>query len=224
MSKINNTNYISIEGLEGAGKSTAMKAIEDHYTEKQNGLEIIKVREPGGTVLAEKMRDLVKAEFEDENVTAKTELLLFFGARDQLLANKVIPELGKGNIVLSDRCYLSSVAYQRKEKNLMKHLIDDLRVKPSLIIYMDIDPILGLQRAKRRGQLDRIEKKELDFFQEARKVYQHESAKNDFIVTVDASKTIEEVYKAVRKEMVAYDRKLELKKKLDNARKSGLSI
>lgn len=207
------SKYIAIEGLEGAGKSTAMKAIKDHYAEKYPEDKITNVREPGGTILAEKMRNLVKEECEGEVITPKTETFLFFGAREQLLVNVVQPALEKGNLVLSDRCYLSSIAYQRKEQNLVRNLCNELTHKPDLIIYMDLDPRIGMERARGRGALDRIEQQNISFFDEAREIYQAEAKSNKNILTIDASKSIDEVYNSIRKTLVEYDKSLENKKK-----------
>lgn len=186
------SKYVSIEGLEGAGKTTAMTAVKDFF----KGQEIVNVREPGGTYLAERARELLKADDPNgDELDSKTEAYFFFGARQHLLHNVVTPALKQGKIVLSDRCYLSSVAYQRNE--LVDLFVSQLSVVPELIIYMDIEPRIGIERAKGRGELDRIEKKAISFFEEARKVYKSEVEKNDFIIEVDGHNSIEQVYKDV---------------------------
>lgn len=191
-------NYISIEGLEGAGKTTAMKAIKDFLEEKKRKYEV--VREPGGTPLAESLRDLVKSNRYDEKIDKTTEALIFFAARNQLLINVVMPTLEEGNFVVSDRCYLSSVTYQKCE--LVELLSKTLVIKPELIVYLDIDPVIGLERARSRGFLDRIEQKDINYFQKVRENYLEEVKVNDNIVLVDGSQKIEEVYESVRKILI----------------------
>lgn len=184
-------NYIAIEGLDGAGKSTAMKAVRDFFS----GREFEDVWEPGGTPLAELIRDLLKMDLGEEKIDEVTEGYLFFAARNQLLINKVIPALEKGKLVLSDRCYLSSIAYQ--DNDTVKRLSQELQVKPDFIIYLDIDPKVGLERAKGREELDRIEKKGLGFYNKSRANYVAYAEKHDYVEMVDAHGTIEEVYAAV---------------------------
>lgn len=186
------SKYIAIEGLDGAGKSTAAKAIRDFFKDE----EIVDIREPGGTVLAEKMRGLVKDEYEGEEVHVDTEAYLFYGARNQLLTQIVIPNLKVGKFVLSDRCNLSSEAYQG-ESELVPVLSNRIAIKPELIIYLDISPAIGLERARGREELDRIEKKGLDFYDAVRARYQAFAAEREEIESVDAHGTIEEVYDAV---------------------------
>ncbi len=186
------SKYIAIEGLDGAGKSTAAKAIRDFFKDE----DIVDVREPGGTVLAEKMRGLVKEEYEGEEVHVDTEAYLFYGARNQLLTQIVIPSVNAGKFVLSDRCNLSSEAYQG-ESELVPILSQRLAIKPELIIYLDISPAIGLERARGREELDRIEKKGLGFYDAVRARYQAFAAEREEIEFVDAHGTIEEVYDAV---------------------------
>lgn len=212
--------YIAIEGLEGAGKSTAIKAIHDFY----EGQKTIDVREPGGTPLAERLRDLVKSHSKEEIIDSYTETCLFFAARNQLIINVIEPAIKSGKIVISDRCYLSSIAYQQEEKTFVADLCKNLKFKPNLIVYLDIDPVIGLNRARTRGQLDRIEMNHIDFFNKARESYLDECGKNDFIVKVDASQSIEAVYKDVLK--VVSDFELGLKKKAtyEKFKNSGLKL
>lgn len=186
------SKYIAIEGLDGAGKSTAAKAIVDFFKNE----DIVNVREPGGTILAEKMRGLVKDEYEGEEVHVDTEAYLFYGARNQLLTQVVIPSLESGKLVLSDRCNLSSEAYQG-ESELVPFLSKRIAVKPELIIYLDISPKIGLERVRSREELDRIEKKGLGFYDEVRARYVAFAEEREEIEFVDAHGTIEEVYNAV---------------------------
>ena len=116
--------FIVIEGLEGAGKSTASELISDMLKEK--GIEFIRTREPGGTPLAEQMRSIVKSE-SDERLTPEAELLLMYAARVQLVENVIKPALNKGVWVLGDRHDMSSLAYQGGGRQLPNDLIMPIR-------------------------------------------------------------------------------------------------
>lgn len=127
-------------------------------------------REPGGTPLAEKLRDLIKQGIESDPVTDKAELLMLYAARVQLVETVIKPALARGCWVVGDRHDLSSQAYQGGGRGIDQQLMQSLRTlvlgefKPSLTLYLDLDPEIGLQRARSRGELDRIEKQSLDFF------------------------------------------------------------
>ncbi|EPD5571603.1 dTMP kinase [Vibrio parahaemolyticus] len=196
-------NFIVVEGLEGAGKSTAIKTVLD--TLKQAGIEnIVNTREPGGTPLAEKMRALVKEEHEVEELKDMTELLLLYAARVQLVENVIKPALANGQWVVGDRHDLSSQAYQgggrQIDASLMKNLRDTTLgdFKPAFTFYMDIDPCIGLERARGRGELDRIEKMDISFFERTRERYLEIANADPSIVVINAEQSIEEVSRDIQ--------------------------
>ncbi|MDD9154662.1 dTMP kinase [Aliivibrio sp. S4TY2] len=196
------SKFIVIEGLEGAGKSTAIKNVL--ATLAKHGIENpVTTREPGGTPLAEKMRELVKQGHPDEPLTDMAELLLLYAARAQLVGNVIKPALAKGEWVVGDRHDLSSQAYQGGgrgfDRNLMKTMRDTVLgdFKPDLTIYMDIDPKLGLQRASARGELDRIEQMKLDFFERSRERYLEFANSDESIITIDAGQDLDTVTRSI---------------------------
>tara|TARA_Y100001956_G_scaffold62225_1_gene62210 strand:+ start:162 stop:794 length:633 start_codon:yes stop_codon:yes gene_type:complete len=196
-------NFIVVEGLEGAGKSTAIKTVLD--TLKAAGIEnIVNTREPGGTPLAEKMRALVKEEHEGEDLKDMTELLLLYAARVQLVENVIKPALANNQWVVGDRHDLSSQAYQgggrQIDASLMKNLRDTTlgEFKPAFTLYMDIDPRVGLERARGRGELDRIEKMDISFFERTRERYLELANADDSIVIINAEQSIEDVAKDIK--------------------------
>ena len=194
--------FIVIEGLEGAGKSTAIATIKQTLID--NGLsDFIATREPGGTPLAEAMRRLVKEPHESEELTTMSELLLMYAARSQLVERVIKPALAAGQWVIGDRHDLSSQAYQGGGRQLASQLqpikeavLGDF--KPDLTLYLDIDPALGLTRASARGELDRIEQNELAFFERAREVYLHHASNDPSIVKIDAAQTLAQVQSDIR--------------------------
>lgn len=167
--------FIVIEGLEGAGKTTAKEAIIE-VLKRLDIHDILLTREPGGTPLAEKLRDLIKSETE-EMITPKAELLMLYAARIQLVENVIQPALKAGKWVIGDRHDLSSQAYQGGGRQLDSRLLASLKkqilgdFKPDLTLYLDISPEVGLARARGRGELDRIEKQNMAFFDRTRAHY-----------------------------------------------------
>ncbi|GLO60409.1 thymidylate kinase [Vibrio sp. MACH09] len=195
---MNNAKFIVVEGLEGAGKSTAIAAIKE--TLSQHGISnIVNTREPGGTVLAEKMRALVKEEHEGEVLQDMTELLLIYAARVQLVENVIKPALDKGHWVVGDRHDMSSQAYQGGGRQIDPKVMSNLKqatlgaFKPDFTLYLDLDPRLGLERARGRGELDRIEKMDISFFDRSRARYLELAANDDSVKVIDASQSIEQV-------------------------------
>ncbi len=195
--------FIVIEGLEGAGKSTAINLVLATLQE-QGITDSITTREPGGTPLAEQMRSLVKEGHPEEPLTDMAELLLLYAARIQLVDNVIKPALARGNWVVGDRHDLSSQAYQGGGRGFDKAVMLNLRdtvlgdFKPDLTIYMDLDPRIGLERARLRGALDRIEQMEVDFFDRTRERYLEFAEQDNSIITIDASQSIEQVSKDIK--------------------------
>ncbi|OBT08513.1 dTMP kinase [Vibrio sp. UCD-FRSSP16_10] len=195
--------FIVVEGLEGAGKSTAIASVLSLL--HSSGIQdIVSTREPGGTPLAEKMRALVKEEHGTEELQDTTELLLMYGARVQLVETVIKPALNEGHWVVGDRHDLSSQAYQGGGRQISAYTMQALKqislgdFKPDLTLYMDIDPTLGLERARGRGELDRIEKMDISFFERARSRYLELAHSDDSILIIDASQSVEEVASDIR--------------------------
>jgi len=196
--------FIVIEGLEGAGKSTAIQYVEDWLLKqgiRKDNVEL--TREPGGTVLAEKMREIVKTDIIDEQLDDKAELLIMYAARVQLVEHKIKPALAANKVVIGDRHNWSSLAYQGGGRGIDLQLINDIKevalgdFKPDFTLFLDIEPELGLARARGRGELDRIERLAIDFFNRSRSVFQQLVKENDNAVCIDASLSFNQVEAAI---------------------------
>ncbi|MGD8203838.1 dTMP kinase [Pantoea sp. FN0305] len=204
-----NAKFIVIEGLEGAGKTTARDCIVEQLRE-QGITDIVFTREPGGTPLAEQLRDLIKQGLEGEKITDKAELLMLYAARVQLVETVIKPALARGAWVVGDRHDLSSQAYQGGGRGIDQQLMQTLRdavlgdFRPHLTLYLDVTPEIGLQRARARGELDRIEQESLNFFMRTRERYQALAACDDSIKTIDASQSLEQVTTSLKAVLQAW--------------------
>lgn len=195
--------FIVLEGLEGAGKTSARDTVVAVL--KELGInEFVFTREPGGTPLAEKLRQLIKQGEGDEVITDKAELLMLYAARVQLVENVIKPALKQGKWVIGDRHDLSSQAYQGGGRGLDINLLMTLKqavlgdFTPDLTLYLDVDPEIGLARARSRGELDRIEQQQIDFFQRTRQRYLQLVEADEKSVTIDANLDFSEVNKQLR--------------------------
>ncbi|MCC3701264.1 dTMP kinase [Rouxiella badensis] len=203
------SSFIVIEGLEGAGKTTARDVVVNTLRE-QDIKDIQFTREPGGTPLAEKLRDLIKQGIEGEPLTDKAEVLMLYAARVQLVENVIKPALARGAWVVGDRHDLSSQAYQGGGRGIDARLMTSLRdtvlgdFRPDLTLYLDLPPAIGLQRARARGELDRIEQESLAFFERTRERYLSLAAEDDRIITIDASQTLEQVTADIRRALIGW--------------------
>ena len=168
--------FISVEGIEGVGKTTAVQFLSDYLNEKN--LPLQRTREPGGTPLAEAIRALL-LQTHAETMQAETELLLFFAARAQHLAQVIKPALAQGKIVLSDRFTDATYAYQGGGRGFDAARIAVLEdwvqagLQPDLTLLLDAPVAVALARLQQRGQRrDRIEAEKTDFFTKIRHCYQ----------------------------------------------------
>ena len=205
------SNYIVIEGLEGAGKTTARDVVVE--TLRELGInDLLFTREPGGTVLAEKLRSLVLdiKSVGDEVITDKAEVLMFYAARVQLVDSVIKPALAKGQWVIGDRHDLSTQAYHGGGRGIDRQMLATLRdavlgnFRPNLTIYLDVTPEVGLKRARARGDLDRIEQESLNFFNRTRARYLELAAADDSIITIDATQSLEKVMSDIRAAVTAW--------------------
>ncbi|MFC3609058.1 dTMP kinase [Stutzerimonas tarimensis] len=166
--------FITLEGPEGAGKSTNREYLAERL--REHGLDVVLTREPGGTALAERIRELLLTPC-DEPMAADTELLLVFAARAQHLAQVIRPALARGAVVLCDRFTDATYAYQGGGRGLSLARIEQLEqfvqgdLRPDLTLLFDLPVATGLARAAARGRLDRFEQEAGEFFQAVRSMY-----------------------------------------------------
>jgi len=197
MSKDLQGRFITVEGTEGVGKSTNINFLCQLLKDK--GIEIVLTREPGGTPLAEELRELLLTPRE-ERVSQDTELLLMFAARAQHIENVIRPALARGAWVISDRFTDATFAYQGGGRGVEVESIRMLEslvqhgLHPDLTLLLDLDVEVGLQRASARSTPDRFEQEKVDFFGKVRAAYL-ERAKNEpnRFAVIDASCAIEAV-------------------------------
>jgi dTMP kinase len=192
--------FFSFEGPDGAGKTTIIAKLEIFLREK--GFAVLSTREPGGVRIAEAIRSIILNPDHTE-MDGRTEALLYAAARRQHLLEKIIPAVEAGNIVLCDRFVDSSLVYQGFARGLGVDEILQINqfaidgYFPSLTIYFDIDPKIGLERIQKNKQreINRLDMESLSFHYKVREGYLKLAERfSERIITIDASKTIDEVF------------------------------
>ncbi len=193
--------FITLEGPEGAGKSTNRDYLA--MCLRAAGIEVLLTREPGGTPLAERIRELLLAP-SDEPMAADTELLLVFAARAQHLAQVIRPALARGCVVLCDRFTDATYAYQGGGRGLSQQRIAELErfvqgdLRPDLTLLFDLPVEQGLARAAARGRLDRFEQEQRSFFEAVRQTYlQRAALAPQRYRLLDASQSLQQVQAAI---------------------------
>ena len=194
--------FITIDGVEGAGKSTQIDLICSYLHQK--GIEVVRTREPGGTAVGEKIRSVL-LDVENQEMHSDTELLLMFSSRNELIQNKIIPALNEGFWVVSDRFTDASFAYQGGGRMLNLDRIDKLAdwvlgdFKPDLTLFLDVSVEVGMERIESRAAKDRIELEEIAFFERVRSVFVSRSeAFPDRIKLIDANDSVEGIQSKIR--------------------------
>ena len=203
--------FITFEGPDGSGKSTIIKKVYEKLI--NDGFDIVLTREPGGTPIAEKIRDII---LDNSNVAldARTEALLYAASRRQHLVEKIRPALKEGKIVLCDRFLDSSLAYQGGGRNLGVQNVLNINLfatentYPDLTLFFDIDPELGLKRVSqdKKRVADRLDNENENFHEKVYSTFKEiVSTNSQRIITIDASKSIEEVtecaYKTIKEKL-----------------------
>jgi dTMP kinase len=191
---VNKGRFISIEGGEGAGKSTSVAFMQEFL--QSQGIELVTTREPGGTKLSEQLRELL-LNHHDENIDPYAELLMIFAARRQHVAQVIQPALAAGKWVLCDRFTDASYAYQGYGRDLPLEFIDNLatwvhgNTNPDMTVLLDLDIEVGMGRARQRAELDRIESEAMSFFEAVRQGYlSRAKAEPKRFKVIDASQDI----------------------------------
>lgn len=170
----NNSLLITLEGIEGVGKSTTLQFLSELLDKRKRDYEV--TREPGGTPVGEAIRQVLLTEH-DETMTGDTELLLFFAARAEHIATKITPALAAGKIVICDRFIDASYAYQGGGRGVAMERIQVLeawlqpQITPDLTLLLDAPVDVGVERMSGRTTKDRIESEKAEFFDRVRKAY-----------------------------------------------------
>jgi dTMP kinase len=198
-----NALFITLEGVEGAGKSSLMDYISELFSNA--GHQVIQTREPGGTKTGEQIRDIL-LDSNNIGLESSTELLLMFAARMQHIEEVIKPALASGQIVICDRFTDASYAYQGGGRGIEESRIQALEdwvqegLKPDLTLLFDLDVEVGLRRAGKRSQADRFEQEDILFFERIRSCYLERANKEPTrFRIIDSGESLENVKQQIEK-------------------------
>ena len=193
--------FITLEGGEGVGKTTNLIFIKDYL--QQHAISVVVTREPGGTVLAEKIRHLL-LDKDSEAISEHAELLMIFAARAQHIKHVIEPALAKGAWVLCDRFTDATYAYQGGGRNMRASTIEWLEnlvqgnLRPDLTVLLDAPVEIGIERARKRGAFDRFESEKISFFEHVRRAYLLQAELHpERIKLIKANQSLADVQKAL---------------------------
>ncbi len=194
--------FITFEGLDFCGKSTQVKLLEKYFKSENKTVKII--REPGGTKISEKVREILldRNNFE---MSDETELLLFTASRIQLVKEVIIPNVRKNNVVISDRFHHSSIAYQGFGRGIDLEFVENLQAfaikeaRPDVTFFLDIPVETVVERKAKveNSELDRIEISQTNFYEKVRDGYYYLLNKDKYIVKIDGTLPVEEIHKII---------------------------
>ncbi|MCR2044248.1 dTMP kinase [Anaerosalibacter massiliensis] len=197
--------FITLEGPDGSGKSTISRFLLDYL--KKRKIDFIFTREPGGTPIGENIRKII-LDKKNINMSSRTEALLYAASRSQHISEKIKPALDDGKVVVCERFVLSSLAYQGYARGLGIEEVKDINdfaiegVIPDLTLFFNVDPVYALNRKTNRKGGDRLEKEGVNFHSKVYDGYKKLiSLYPEKIKLIDASKSIEETFDQVRKEI-----------------------
>ena len=191
--------FITMEGPDGSGKSTQIELLNDYLSEK--GYDIIVTREPGGTQISEKIRQII-LDKENEKMSDMTELMLYVAARAQLVDEVIKPALDKNQVVISDRFVDSSAVYQGIARGLGTKLVYEMNQyaisrMPDITFLLDLDAKEGIKRKKHQAALDRLELEKLSFHEKVVEGYRSLAQEQDRIVLIDATLPKETIFERI---------------------------
>jgi dTMP kinase len=204
--------FVTFEGGEGSGKTTQLKALLGHL--RSVGRDVVETRDPGGTAIGNQIRGLL-LDGENARMDSLTELLLYEASRAQLVQEVVQPALAAGRILLCDRFTDSTVAYQGYGRGLDLDLIERLNasatrgIRPDLTFFLDLDPVVGLERVKRRltpsrASRDRLEDEALAFHERVRQGFRALAAREpERVIALDAVQSLSELAAEIRRRVDA---------------------
>ena len=194
--------FLTLEGIEGSGKSTQLNFIVDYL--RGQGKEVVSTREPGGTLVSEKIRDIL-LDNHLPSIHTDTELMLMFAARVEHIKAVIEPALNSGKWVVCDRFYDATYAYQGYGREIELNRIDALKefsigeLTPDLTLLLDVSLDVSMQRVASRGNQDRFENEKVDFYKKVRDGYLAIAKNNPSrVCTVDSARSIEQVQAAIK--------------------------